>query len=200
MTTTATFPTTLLDAAFPAVLSDARSRLLRAVALTVLGSLALAVSAKIQLPFGPVPFTMQTYVVLVLGALLGKRLACASVMLYLAQGLAGLPVFAIGGGLAYLASPTFGYLVGFLPMVMLVGHFTERGFGRNLGSCLLLMAAAHALLYVFGLMWLAPVIGLKQAYLIGLHPFLLVSIIKVIMAAVTVALAWKALTPSSRSS
>ncbi|MDR2174098.1 MAG: biotin transporter BioY [Burkholderiales bacterium] len=200
MTTIAAFPTTLLHAAFPAALSSARAHPLRAIALTVLGSLALAVSAKLQFPFGPVPFTMQTFVVLVLGALLGKRLAAASVMLYLAEGLAGLPVFAAGGGIAYLASPTFGYLVGFLPAVILVGHFTERGFGRNLGSCMLLMAAAYASLFVFGLMWLAPAIGLKQAYWVGLHPFWVPAIIKIIMAALTVALAWKALAPSSRRS
>ncbi|MDR0247280.1 MAG: biotin transporter BioY [Burkholderiales bacterium] len=200
MTTTATFPTTLLDAAFPTALSDARSRLLRAIALTVLGSLALAASAKIQFPFGPVPFTMQTYVVLVLGALLGKRLACASVMLYLAQGLAGLPVFAAGGGLAYLASPTFGYLVGFLPAAMLIGHFTERGFGRTPVSCLLLMAAGHATLFVFGVLWLALAIGLEQAYWIGLHPFWGASAAKTVLAAASVALAWKVLTPSSRRS
>ncbi|MCL2296757.1 MAG: biotin transporter BioY [Proteobacteria bacterium] len=200
MSTTATFPTTLLHAAFPTVYSGVRAHPLRAVALTVLGSLALAVSAKIQFPFGAVPFTMQTYVVLVLGALLGKRLACASVLLYLAQGLAGLPVFAIGGGLAYLASPTFGYLVGFLPAAMLVGHFTERGFGRTPASCLLLMAAAHATLFAFGVFWLAMVLGLKQAYWVGLHPFWLMSIVKTVLAAVTVALAWKALTPSSRRS
>ncbi|MDR0250531.1 MAG: biotin transporter BioY [Burkholderiales bacterium] len=198
--TTTTFPTTLLQAAFPLFSAGVRSHPLRAIALTVLGSLALAVSAKIQFPFGPVPFTMQTYVVLVLGALLGKRLACASVMLYLAQGLAGLPVFAAGGGLAYLASPTFGYLIGFLPAAMLIGHFTERGFGRTPVSCLLLMAAGHATLFVFGVFWLAMAIGLEKAYWVGLHPFWLMSIVKTVLAAVTVALAWKMLTPSSRRS
>ncbi|MCL2309877.1 MAG: biotin transporter BioY [Proteobacteria bacterium] len=204
MTTTATFPATLLDALFPvassSALANARSRPLHAIALTVLGSLALAVSAKIQFPFGPVPFTMQTYVVLVLGALLGKRLAGASVMLYLAQGLAGLPVFAVGGGLAYLASPTLGYLVGFLPAAMLIGHFTERGFGRTPISSLLLMTAGHAVLFAFGMLWLALAIGLEQAYWIGLYPFWGVSVVKTVLAAVSVALAWKVLTPSSRRS
>ncbi|MDR0770043.1 MAG: biotin transporter BioY [Burkholderiales bacterium] len=195
MTTTTAFPATLLTAAFPAAFSDSRSRLLRAIALTILGSLALTVSAKVAFPVGPVPFTMHTYVVLVLGALLGKRLALASVMLYLAQGLAGLPVFTMGGGLAYLASPSFGYLIGFLPAAVLVGHFTERGFGRTLGSCLLLMAVAHVVLFVFGVMWLAMAIGLEKAYWVGLHPFWVMSVVKTVLAALTVSLAWKALTP-----
>ncbi len=196
---TTTLPHTLLHAAFPTVFSGARSQPLRAVALTVLGSLALAASAKLQVPLGPVPFTMQTYVVLVLGALLGKRLAGASVALYLLEGLAGLPVFASGGGLAYLTSPSFGYLVGFLPAAILVGHFTERGFGRTVASCLLLMAVAHATLFVFGLLWLAPAIGLKQAYWIGLHPFWALSVFKTVLAALSVAWAWKTLAPSGRS-
>jgi biotin transport system substrate-specific component len=167
--------------------------------LTILGSLALAVSAKMQIPLGPVPFTMQTCVVLVLGALLGSRLAGASVVLYLAEGLAGLPVFAAGGGLAYLASPTFGYLVGFLPAAVLIGRLTERGFGRRPLSCLLLMSAGNALLYAFGLLWLALAVSMEQAWRIGLTPFLAPEIFKTVLAALSVAVAWKALTPSRRS-
>ncbi|MCL2871532.1 MAG: biotin transporter BioY [Betaproteobacteria bacterium] len=197
---TAAFPTTLLHAAFPAAfsssaLSGARSHPLRAVALTILGSLALAVSAKMQFPFGPVPFTMQTYVVLLLGALLGARLAGASVMLYLVEGLAGLPVFTAGGSLAYLASPTFGYLIGFLPAAVFIGHFTERGLGRTLRSGLLLMTIGNALLYTFGLLWLAMTVGIERAYWIGLHPFWAPEIVKTVLAALSVTLAWKALTP-----
>ena len=86
----------------------------RAIVLALIGSILLIISAKIQVPFWPVPMTMQTFVVLVLGIAYGWRLAGATVLLYLAQGAVGLPVFAAGGGLTYLAGPTGGYLIGFL--------------------------------------------------------------------------------------
>ena len=102
---------TLADALWsPAAGSPA----IRAIALAVIGSILLTLSAKIQVPFWPVPMTMQTFVVLVLGVAYGWRLAGATVLLYLAQGALGLPVFAAGGGPAYMDGPTGGYLVGFL--------------------------------------------------------------------------------------
>lgn len=161
------------------------------IAIVLASSLALTISAKIQFPIGPVPFTMQTYVVLVLAVLLGKRLAAFSVLTYLAQGLAGLPVFAGGGGLAYIAMPSFGFLVGFLAAVLLIGHSTERGYGRNLIGSFVLMMAGHALLFVFGLMWLIPAFGLEGALMVGLYPFISMFLIKTALAAATVAAMWR---------
>ena len=105
---------TLAGALWPAQ-DAARAEWLRRAALAVFGGVALTVSAKVQIPFWPVPFTMQTMIVLLVGMALGWRLGAATVALYLAQGAMGLPVFAQGGGVAYYAGPTGGYLLGFWP-------------------------------------------------------------------------------------
>jgi biotin transport system substrate-specific component len=111
--------------------ASAEFRFLRLVLLAVLGALLLTVAAYIKVPFWPVPLTMQTFVVLVVGAAYGARLGAATVTLYLAEGAAGLPVFAGGGGLAYMAGPTGGYLVGFLAAAAVIGWLAERGFDRR---------------------------------------------------------------------
>ncbi|MDR0587961.1 MAG: biotin transporter BioY [Burkholderiales bacterium] len=159
--------------------------------IVLLGSVALAVSAKLALPVGVIPFTMQTYVVMVLGALLGSRLATASGLLYLAEGLAGLPVFASGGGWAYLSSPSFGFLLGFIVAMFFIGWMTERGQGRGLLSSLVIMTLGHAILFAFGVAYLSASLGLYQAYQVGFAPFILASIIKTVMAALTVAALWR---------
>ena len=118
------------------------SALLSGATLAVLGTLVLAVSAKVQVPFYPVPMTLQTLAVLTLGALFGARLAAATLTLYLAEGLVGLPVFAGAvAGPAYMVGPTGGYLLGFLLAAALVGGLAERGWMRNW----LLAVAAMAL-------------------------------------------------------
>jgi biotin transport system substrate-specific component len=178
---------TLLQALFPNV----NQSLAKNAVIVIISSLALALSAKVQLPIGTVPFSMQTYVVLVLGALLGKRLATFAVLLYLAAGLAGLPVFTAGGGLRYLTSPTFGYLVGFLPSVIFIGYFTELGFGRTIFGSIVLMSIGHILIFVFGMIWLVPMFGLEKAYLVGIQPFFVMFAVKTILAALSIALAWK---------
>ena len=106
----------------------------RGIVLAVIGSILLTISAKIQVPFWPVPMTMQTFVVLVLGVAYGWRLAGATVLLYLAQGALSLPVFAAGGGLAYMSGPTGGYLVGFLLAAVAVGWLAERSWARSVGE------------------------------------------------------------------
>lgn len=186
----------LLQAYFPQL----NLSLAQKTAIVLASSLALTISAKIQFPLGLVPFTMQTYVVMVLGVLLGKRLAAASVLAYLAQGLAGLPVFAGGGGLAYIAAPSFGYLIGFLAAVLLIGHFTERGYGRHLIGSFVVMLAGHALLFVFGVMWLMPALGfdLEKALMVGWYPFAGMFLIKTVLAALTVAGMWRIQRPSAR--
>ena len=104
---------TLAAALWPA--RGARSDIFRAAILAFAGSVFLAISAKFQIPFWPVPFTLQTFVVSILGMVYGRKLAVAAVLLYLGEGAVGLPVFAGGGGLAYFAGPTAGYLLAFLP-------------------------------------------------------------------------------------
>jgi len=149
-------------------LSAARGGLLRFWALALLGSWALAASAHVAVPMWPVPATMQTLVVLLLGAFGGPWFGAASVAVYLAQGVAGLPVFAGGGaGVAHLVGPTGGFLLGFLAAAWLAG-FAGRGWLRA-GAVLL---AAHLVLFVPGVLWLSQFVGLERAWQAGFVLFL----------------------------
>jgi biotin transport system substrate-specific component len=181
---------TLADALWsPAAGSPA----IRAIVLVVIGSLLLTISAKIQVPFWPVPMTMQTFVVLVLGVAYGWRLAAATVLLYLAQGALGLPVFAAGGGPAYMAGPTGGYLVGFLLAAVAVGWLAERGWARSWTSTLAAMLIGTAIIFACGIAWLSTLIGLPQAIDAGLKPFLLSEAVKIALATALVPFAWRLL-------
>lgn len=171
----------------------AGSTAVRAIVLAVIGSLLLTVSAKIQVPFWPVPMTMQTFVVLVLGVAYGWRLAGATVLLYLAEGALGLPVFAGGGGLAYMAGPTGGYLAGFLLAAIAVGWLAERGWARSAASTLAAMLIGTAIIFACGVAWLATLIGLPQAISAGLVPFLLSEAVKIALATALVPSAWRLL-------
>lgn len=163
---------------------------LRAMILAVLGSVVLTASAKIQIPFWPVPMTMQSYVVLVIGALYGWRLGGATVLLYLAEGFAGLPVFAgAAAGPAYFAGPTAGYLVGFVAAAMVVGFLVERGWGRSLPLMIVAMAFGHAILFATGVFWLASLLGFERALVAGLYPFWMATLLKTALAGATVPLA-----------
>ncbi len=159
----------------------------RNVILAVLGSLALWASAKVQVPFYPVPMTLQTLVVLGLGAVMGWRLAGATVMLYLAQGAAGLPVFAgtpeKGLGLVYMAGPSGGYLVGFIFAAMLVGYLAQSGASKNVFKMFAAMVLGTAVIYLLGVGWLANLIGLEKAITFGLLPFLYGDLLKAALAA-----------------
>lgn len=181
---------TLADALWsPAAGSPA----IRAIVLAVIGSILLTISAKIQVPVWPVPMTMQTFVVLVLGVAYGWRLAAATVLLYLAQGALGLPVFAAGGGPAYMAGPTGGYLVGFLVAAGAVGWLAERGWARSWTSTLAAMLIGTAIIFACGIAWLSTLIGLPQAIDAGLKPFLLSEAVKIALATALVPLAWRLL-------
>jgi len=166
----------------------------RIAALTLLGSLALAASAKLQVPFYPVPMTMQSLVVLLLGMAFGWRLGTATVLLYLAEGLAGLPVFAgtpeKGIGLAYMMGPTGGYLVGFVFAAALLGWLAERGWDRSLWRTALALSLGHALLFVPGIAWLAVFVGWPKAVALGLTPFLWGSVVKTALGVALVPAAW----------
>jgi biotin transport system substrate-specific component len=169
----------------------AGSPAIRAIVLSVIGSILLTISAKIQVPFWPVPMTMQTLVVLVLGVAYGWRLAAATGLLYLAQGALGLPVFAAGGGPAYMAGPTGGYLVGFLLAAVAVGWLAERGWARSWTSTLAAMLIGTAIIFACGIGWLSTLIGLPQAIDAGLKPFLLSEAVKIALATALVPFAWR---------
>ena len=157
---------------------------LRGAALALLGTLVLVVSAKVQVPFYPVPMTLQTLAVLTLGALFGARLATATVALYLGEGLIGLPVFAgAAAGPAYLVGPTGGYLVGFLLAAALVGALAERGWTRGWLLALAAMALGHVVLFATGFAWLALALGAGKAWAVGVAPFYAATVAKTLLAA-----------------
>ena len=169
--------------------------LLRNVILAFAGSILLAISAKVQVPLAPaglfpVPVTMQTFVVLGLGAAYGWRLAGATLLLYLSQGALGLPVFASGGGMAYLAGPTAGYLFGFLIAAVAVGWLAERGVDRSPARMFPAMLFGNFLIYVPGLIWLAGYIGMEKAVIAGLQPFVFGDLLKCALAAIVFPAAW----------
>lgn len=170
-------PATFADALWPA--QDA-SRPLRALLLAILGSALLTISAKLEVPFYPVPMTMQTLVVLLLGMGFGARLGAATVLLYLAQGAIGLPVFAgtpeRGIGIAYMMGPTGGYLVGFVLSAAITGWLTEHR--RDWPALVLAVAAGTVVVFIPGVLWLAQLIGFEQSIAHGLLPFLWGAVLK----------------------
>ena len=158
--------------------------LMRGAGLALLGTLVLVVSAKIAVPFYPVPMTLQTLAVLTLGTLFGARLAAATVALYLAEGLVGLPVFAgVGAGPGYMMGPTGGYLVGFLLAAALVGWLAERGWTRGWGLALAAMTLGHLVIFAAGFGWLALALGAAKAWAAGVVPFAAATVVKTLLAA-----------------
>jgi biotin transport system substrate-specific component len=151
--------------------------------LVALGSLVLAASSWIEVPMVPVPMTMQTYAVLLVGALCGWRLGLATVLAWLGEAALGLPVLAGGaGGLAHFGGPTGGYLVGFVLAAALVGFLAERGWTRKLLPAFVVMLLGHAVIFALGVVWLAGQIGLEKAIAFGLVPFLLGTVLKSALA------------------
>ncbi len=167
----------------------------RMVLLAIAGSLLLWVSAKIAVPFWPVPMTMQPFAVMGIGAAFGWRLGMATVALYLFEGALGLPVFSgtpeKGIGLAYMAGPTGGYLAGFVLAAGVIGWLAERGFDRNFATMALAMTAGTLVVYVMGIAWLSHLIGFEKALTFGLYPFVLGDAAKIILAALIFPAAWK---------
>ena len=188
----------LLDAAFPRLLPGL-SAPIRATLLAIAGSMLLIASAKVQVPMWPVPMTMQSFVVLFLGAALGPRLGAAAVALYLAQGFAGLPVFAMpsAAGPGYFLGTTGGFLLSFIPAAWVAGHFARQGSSLfRVGAGMML---AHALILGLGMAWLAWLaqlasgatgVGLGRAFAVGVQPFVIGSVIKVALATALVAAGW----------
>jgi biotin transport system substrate-specific component len=170
-------PITFADLLWPA---RGASRPLRALLLALLGSALLTISAKLEVPFYPVPMTMQTLVVLLLGMAYGARLGAATVLLYLAEGAVGLPVFAgtpeRGVGIAYMLGPTGGYLVGFVLSAAITGWLIERR--HDWQALLLAVSAGTIVVFIPGVLWLAHLIGFEQSIVHGLTPFVWGAVLK----------------------
>jgi len=168
---------------------DASANWFRAIVLAIAGSLLIAVSAKINIPFYPVPMTMQTFAILSIGMCFGLRLGFATILLYLVEGALGLPVFAgtpgKGIGITYMVGPTGGYLLGYLFAAGAMGMLAERGWDKRFFLTLAAMLIGATLIYAPGLLWLGILFGWDKPILEwGLTPFLFGDACKLLLAAV----------------
>jgi biotin transport system substrate-specific component len=193
MAVTLTTPNTLLGVLEPKTQTE---RLLSNVAMVLIGTLVLTISAKLSVQIGAVPVSLQTFAVAALAGAFGWRIGTATVIAYLLEGAAGIPVFAAGGGIAYLMGPTGGFLLGFVPMAYVIGLATDRGASRNVAMLALAMLVADALLFVLGFAWLvlvlaslkgvSPTAVIPGAFDAAIKPFVIWDILKMVFAALTV--------------
>ena len=161
-----------------------QSKLIKNLFVVLIGSILLAISSKIKIPFYPVPMTMQTLVVLIIGIGFGWKLGVATITLYLFEGIIGLPVFSgtpeKGIGLIYFTGPTMGYLIGFIVTAFIAGKFN---YNNNLIVNLLKLTFATSFIYIFGMFWLGELIGWdKPIFKLGAQPFLLAELFKILLA------------------
>ncbi len=160
---------------------NTQSQIIKSIFIIFIGSLVLAISAKIKIPFYPVPMTMQTFVVLLLGMSFGYKIGLATILLYLFEGIIGLPVFSNsperGVGLAYFTGPTMGYLIGFLSACFLASFIKKS---EKLLIIFLKLIFSVSTIYIFGLIWLGMLIGWDKPLLeLGAIPFLPAEILKI---------------------
>jgi len=178
----------MIDAVWP------KAGVVREFALILGGSLLIALAARLQivLPFSPVPVTGQTFAVLLIGALYGSTRAPATVVTYIILGVLGLPVFAGGAaGIARLAGPTAGYLVGFVAAAFVVGLLGERGWHRRPSTTAVSMIIGNAIIYVFGAGWLSRFVGWDAVLSAGVVPFLAGDVLKIALATVLLPTGWR---------
>ncbi|WP_210492807.1 biotin transporter BioY [Microvirga antarctica] len=193
---------TLLGLFWPAR-NDVGFLALRAMVLLALGSALLTVSAKTQVPLPFVPMTMQTMVVLLIGATYGSRLGAATIALYLLQGALGMPVFAntppVIAGPGYFAGPTGGFLVGFLAAACVMGYMAERGWDRTLARVAVMMTLGHAVILLAGFGWLSVLLPVAEAWSVGIVPFIAATIVKTALAVALMQAAWSVIGRSKRT-
>lgn len=210
MALTLTTPNTLIGAIEP---KGTAARVWTNIATVVLGTVLLTLSAKVSVPVQPIPVTLQTLAVAIIAASLGWRLAVATVALYIVEGLANLPVFASGGGFDYIFRPSFGFILGYLPMAAVIGWASDRGWSRNLPLLFAAMVIGDAIAFLFGFGWLMAVINaivsagsalpawpaldpqnlVGSAYDGAVAPFIVWDLVKMAFAAITVFGVWRLL-------
>ena len=165
-----------------------QSKLVKNLFITLIGTIVLAISSKIKIPFYPVPMTMQTLVILIIGIGFGWKLGVATVALYLFEGIIGLPVFSgspeKGIGLIYFTGPTMGYLIGFIVTVFLAGKFN---YNQNIIKNFIKLTVATRFIYILGMLWLGGLIGWdKPIFELGAQPFLLAELFKILLVTFTI--------------
>tara|TARA_B100000029_G_C17468935_1_gene921266 strand:+ start:714 stop:1277 length:564 start_codon:yes stop_codon:yes gene_type:complete len=158
-------------------------KIIKLFLLVIMGSILITISAKIKIPFYPVPMTMQTFVILLIGITFGYKIGLATVALYLFEGMMGLPVFASspekGIGLAYFLGPTAGYLLGFLFAVYFAGFFK---YNNDFLNTFFKLVFSVSIIYILGLIWLGTLIGWdKPIFKLGAQPFLLAELFKILL-------------------
>lgn len=168
-----------------AITNSKSSIIARDIALIVLFSILTGLAANIKIEIGAVPITMQTLVVLLSGALLGSKKGALAQITYLCYGLAGLGWFSHGGGLAYILSPTFGYILGFILTAYLAGLIKERNI-NNPAIIFSVLLIANLALYLPGLLWLSRFVALDKLMLVGFFPFVIGDLIKVLLAEIII--------------
>ena len=159
------------------------NKITKIIIIAILGSLLLTISAKVKIPFYPVPMTMQTFVVLLIGITLGYKIGLATIALYFFEGIIGLPVFASspekGIGIVYFTGPTMGYLIGFLFAVYFSGRFK---YNKGIINTFYKLIFSVSFIYVLGIAWLGILIGWdKPLFKIGIQPFLLAELFKILL-------------------
>ena len=165
---------------------NSQIKLIKTLLIILLGSLALTVSAKIKIPFYPVPMTMQTFMVMFISLSFGYKIGLATVSLYLLEGIVGLPVFSNsperGTGLVYFTGPTMGYLVGFLSACYFTKFVNQKD---NLFKIFIKLVISVSTIYILGVIWLGSLIGWEKPILsLGVYPFLLAELFKVILLSI----------------
>ena len=176
--------------------TEKRSAAIYDIALVIGGSLLIALCARVTvlLPFSPIPVTAQTFAVLMIGALLGAKRGGLAALAYIIQGALGLPVFAFGGGPALLLGPTGGYLIGFIPAAYVTGYLAQKGWDRRIGTTILAMIFGNLVIYTCGLLWLIRLMGISKSILsVGLYPFIIGDLVKIVLAAAILPGGWKLL-------
>tara|TARA_B100001123_G_scaffold327682_1_gene368572 strand:+ start:578 stop:1132 length:555 start_codon:yes stop_codon:yes gene_type:complete len=158
-------------------------KIIKLILITIAGSILITISAKVKIPFYPVPMTMQTFVILLIGITFGYKVGIGIVSLYLFEGIIGLPVFANspekGIGIAYFVGPTMGYLIGFLVAVFFAGYFK---YNKGILDNLLKLTFSVSFIYIFGILWLGTLIGWdKPIFKFGVEPFLLAELFKILL-------------------
>ena len=205
MAATMTTPNTVLGVLLP---KEGTARLIANIATVIIGSLILAAAANIKIPLQPVVINLSTLAVAILAASFGWRIGVATVVLYIAEGLSGLPFFANGGGWGYIFAPSFGFIVGYLPMAFIIGWAADRGASASAIRLFGWMLLADAVCFAFGFVWLLVVANLivqsggelpawlssgdllTVAWNAAVQPFILWDILKMAFAAVTVSGLW----------
>ena len=167
---------------------NSQIQIIKSLLVIFLGSVLLAISAKIKIPFYPVPMTMQTFVVLFLGISFGYKIAIATVSLYLIEGILGLPVFSNsperGTGLAYFTGPTMGYLIGFLTASFLASYIKVSD---NYIIVITKLVLSVSSIYILGILWLGTLIGWdKPIFELGVAPFLLAEVFKIALLTILI--------------